>query len=95
MNVTKVTPISSYHHPEGEMTLELQDIDGIGERFAESFAAFLQEKKTAVVLDVLKDEFPGLAENENFVKQVVEKLDDSTIKEKRFVFLVFNPKHRR
>jgi hypothetical protein len=98
MNMTKITPLSSdQQNPNGDsvMEFEIEDSTGIGERFLESFGQFIQEKKTAAVTELLKEEFPHLAGDNNFVEKVAAKLGDDIMEEKRFVFLVLNPKLKK
>ncbi len=77
---------------QAEGGLDLEDHDGLGERFWESFSAFVEDKKRQAVLDVLKEEFPKLAQNPQFVENVAARLSDSAIDELPYVFLVTNPK---
>jgi hypothetical protein len=97
MNMSKMTVIDD-QHSEGHIsgiTVDVNDADGIGARFLEGFNHFIHSKKEEAVLDLLNEEFPHLADDENFVQQVVNKLDPTCVAEKRFVFLVLNPNLRK
>jgi transcription antitermination factor NusA-like protein len=67
-------------------------IEGIGKRFQEGFSDFMRRKKRSTVVELLQEEFPHLAQDECFINEVVVRLGEDVTKEKRFVFLVTNPR---
>ncbi len=95
--MSKMTVIDDQHSDStiSGINLDITDADGVGTRFLESFNQFIQSKKEEAVLELLREEFPHLADDENFVQNVVNKLDHTSVAEKRFVFLVMNPNLRK
>lgn len=76
-------------HAAGE--LELEEAVEVGHRFREGFGAFLQEQKRRAVTSLLREEFPHLSDDRNFIEDVISRLSDEAIEEQRFVFLSLNP----
>jgi chorismate mutase len=96
MNMTKITPITDRHYIDCYPSIDFEDIDGVSERFMEGFSEFLQQKKEEAVLEVVREEFPQLVDDEEFIQQVITTLgNDNIVEEKRFVFLALNPNLKR
>lgn len=93
--MTTIEPKHSDHGDGFCMNISLDDPTGIGERFSQSFSRFLQDKKREAVIEVLQEDLPHLAGSDDFVDRVMNKLNDDIVDEKRFVFLVLNPKLRK
>ncbi len=89
-----MTKMTSSHSGQA-VYFDITDETGIGTRFLEGFSQFLEEEKEKAVVTLLREEFPHLSDDENFIKQVVENLDEEIIEEKRFVFLSINPLYRK
>lgn len=95
--MTNITSLSDRHRSSDETAADalIEDSTGIGDRFLTGFQQFLADKKRQAILDVLKEDMPSLAENEDLIRRISQKLaDDQVLKEKRFVFLVCNPKYK-
>jgi len=74
---------------------DMPDTEGVKARFAQGFSAYVSEKKRQAVQAVMAEDFPHLVENEGFVENVLTTLGNNLEDERRFVFLVVNPKYRR
>ncbi len=85
---------NSRHDSEESHHFNLEDTAGIGERFAAGFADYMENRKRNAIVELLTEEFPYMADDENFVEKVASRLsDDELFADKRFVFLVMNPKY--
>jgi len=74
---------------------EMPDTQGVKDRFVTGFLAYVAEKKRQAVETVMAEDFPHLAKNETFIENVLHTLGNNLEDERRFVFLVVNPKYRR
>lgn len=73
-----------------------EDILDIGERFIQGFSSLLERKKEQALVEVLREEFPQLADDPVFIRRVLDRLgNEDIIEEKRFVFLSLNPNLKR
>jgi len=70
----------------------MEDKHGVGQRFQEGFSDFMLRQKRKAVIELLQEEFPHLSQDERFISEVVNRLNDDVTKNKRFVFLVTNPR---
>lgn len=99
MNMTEMSPFVTGQPVSSEMYIEQllgkEETPDVGSRFMDGFNQLLEAKKHEAVLDLLREEFPHLADDANFVKRVVQHLGNDFIEEKRFVFLALNPKFKK
>ena len=71
----------------------IDDFEGIKERFSTGFKAFVESQKKVAVMDVLREEMPNMADKDDFVQQVMDRLDHNDFNDERYVFLSVNPKY--
>lgn len=82
-------------HVDRQLDLNLDELNGVGERFLEGFTGFLNQKKREAVIALLTEELPHLKDDEHFINNVLQQLGDNVVEEKRFVFLAINPKYKK
>jgi hypothetical protein len=70
----------------------MPDFEGISRRFLQGFNAFIKAKKCQAARAVLQTEVrhAGLAKNPRFINEVVNRMDDESVLEKRFIFISLN-----
>jgi len=75
----------------------LPDFDSVRNRFESGFASFVLLKKSQAINALIKDELPGkrIADNRAFVSEVIRRLPDEALTEKRYIFLSLNPALRQ
>ncbi len=71
----------------------MPDFEGVSRRFLQGFEAFIAAKKYQAVRAVLKDEIQheSLRKNPDFITAIVNRMDDESVLEKRYIFISFNP----
>ncbi len=70
----------------------MPDIEGISRRFLQGFGAFITAKKYQAVRAVLKEEIQNesLKKNPDFINAIVNRMDDESVLEKRYIFISLN-----
>jgi hypothetical protein len=71
----------------------MADYEGISRRFLQGFDGFVTAKKYQAVRAVLKEEIQHetLVNNPDFINAIVNRMDDESVLEKRYVFISVNP----
>lgn len=71
----------------------MPDFEGISRRFLQGFESFITAKKYQAVRAVLKDEIQQsrLSNNPDFINAIVNRMDDESVLEKRYIFISVNP----
>ena len=73
---------------------QIPDAHDMAERFSQGFSEFIRSRQSMAAMELLREEFPNLANDDSFVERVIARLDHTSMKEKRFVFLAVNPAMR-
>lgn len=70
----------------------MPDFEGISRRFLQGFGSFITAKKYQAVRAVLKEEIQhsALSNNPDFISAIVNRMDDESVLEKRYIFLSLN-----
>lgn len=71
----------------------MPDFEGISRRFLQGFESFINAKKYQAVRAMLKEEIQQskLANNPDFISAIVNRMDDESVLEKRYIFISLNP----
>jgi len=71
----------------------MPDFEGVSRRFLQGFEAFITAKKYQAVRAVLNDEIQheALRKNPDFITAIVNRMDDESVLEKRYIFISLNP----
>lgn len=73
---------------------DMPDYEDISRRFLQGFQSFITAKKYQAVQTVLKQEIlhdTTLTQNPSFVTAIVNRMDDESVLEKRYIFISVNP----